>query len=84
VRLYIKIKKNQCLGEAGCDGRHQWLYQDQMSEVTQIKHISGKQLADRIRFQGKQVGRRKKIKKIMKHYKIHGTGIVKYGKGMKS
>lgn len=52
-------------------------YQDQRSEVKQIKYIIGKELVERITFQGKQVSRRKKLKKIMKHYKNGGTGIFK-------
>lgn len=48
-----------------------------MSEVKEIRCIIGKQLVDRIRFQRKQVSRRKKMKNIMKDYKIGGTGIFK-------
>lgn len=48
-----------------------------MSEVEEIRCIIGKQLVDRIRFQRKQVSRRKKMKKIMKDYKIGGRGIFK-------
>lgn len=48
-----------------------------MSEVKEIGCNTGKQLVDRIRFQRKQVSRRKKMKKIMKDYNIAGTGIFK-------
>lgn len=48
-----------------------------MSKVTRIKYIIGNKLVARIRFQGKQVSRRKKIKKVMKDCKISGTGIFK-------
>lgn len=40
--MEIVHKKKKKLGEPVCNGSHQWLYQDQMSEAKQIKYFIAK------------------------------------------